>query len=57
VLDGGHILFLGIEALRRKPLSEKVIMISQRIGLALLLMLMAFAFYNDIVRLITGKTF
>jgi regulator of sigma E protease len=57
VLDGGHILFLGIEALRRKPLSEKVIMASQRVGLAVLLMLMAFAFYNDIVRLITGKTF
>ena len=57
VLDGGHILFLGIEALRRKPLSEKVIMVSQRIGLALLLLLMAFAFYNDIVRIITGKTF
>jgi len=57
VLDGGHILFLGIEAVRRKPLSEKVIMLSQRVGLALLLMLMAFAFYNDIARLITGKTF
>ena len=57
VLDGGHILFLGIEAIRRKPLSEKVVMIAQRIGLALLLSLMAFAFYNDIVRLITGKTF
>ena len=57
VLDGGHILFLGIEALRRKPLSEKVIMASQRVGLAVLLMLMAFAFYNDVVRLITGKTF
>jgi len=57
VLDGGHILFMGIEAIRRKPLSEKVIMISQKIGLVLLLSLMAFAFYNDIVRLITGKTF
>jgi regulator of sigma E protease len=57
VLDGGHILFLGIEAIRRKPLSEKVIMMSQKIGLALLLSLMAFAFYNDIVRLLTGKTF
>jgi regulator of sigma E protease len=57
VLDGGHILFLGIEAVRRRPLSEKVIMVSQRIGLALLLALMAFAFYNDIMRLITGKTF
>jgi regulator of sigma E protease len=57
VLDGGHILFLGIEAIRRKPLSEKVVLISQRVGLALLLCLMAFAFYNDIVRLIAGKTF
>lgn len=57
VLDGGHILFMGIEAIRRKPLSEKVIIISQKVGLVLLLSLMAFAFYNDIVRLITGKTF
>jgi regulator of sigma E protease len=57
VLDGGHILFMGIEAIRRKPLSEKVIMVSQKVGLALLLTLMAFAFYNDIARLITGKTF
>lgn len=57
VLDGGHLLFLGIEAVRRRPLSEKAIMISQRIGLAFLLTLMAFAFYNDIVRIATGKTF
>lgn len=57
VLDGGHILFMSIEAIRRKPLSDKVIIISQKVGLVLLLSLMAFAFYNDIVRLITGKTF
>lgn len=57
VLDGGHILFMGIEAIRRKPLSDKVIIISQKVGLVLLLGLMAFAFYNDIVRIITGKTF
>ncbi|MBI5633351.1 MAG: RIP metalloprotease RseP [Nitrospirae bacterium] len=57
VLDGGHLLFMGIEAIRRKPLSDKVIIISQKVGLVLLLSLMAFAFYNDIVRLITGKTF
>jgi regulator of sigma E protease len=56
VLDGGHLLFMGIEAVRRKPLSERVIMASQRVGLALLLILMAFAFYNDIARLITGKS-
>jgi len=57
ILDGGHILFLGIEAVRRKPLHENTIMVAQRIGLVLLLSLMAFAFYNDIVRLFTGNIF
>ena len=57
ILDGGHILFLGIEAIRRKPLNEKVIAIAQRVGLALILFIMAFALYNDVMRLITGKTF
>jgi len=57
ILDGGHILFLGIEAVRRRPLNENVIMIAQRVGLVLLLSLMAFAFYNDIVRLFAGKMF
>jgi len=55
ILDGGHLLFLGIEAIRRKPLSERVIAVSQKIGLAILLTLMAFVIYNDFVRLITGK--
>lgn len=57
VLDGGHLLFLGIEAIRKKPLSDKTILISHRIGWAFLLTLMAFALYNDIFRLISGKTF
>ena len=55
ILDGGHILFMCIEAVRRKPLSEKVIALSQKIGLAILLSLMAFVIYNDFMRLITGK--
>ena len=55
ILDGGHLLFMGIEAIRRKPVSEKVIALSQKIGLALILTLMAFVIYNDFVRLITGK--
>ncbi len=55
ILDGGHLLFLGIEAIRRKPLSERVIAVSQKVGLAILLTLMAFVIYNDFVRLITGK--
>jgi regulator of sigma E protease len=57
VLDGGHLLFLGIEAIRRKPMNEKVVAVSQRIGLVLLLSLMAFALYNDIGRIISGKMF
>jgi len=56
ILDGGHILFLSIEAIRRKPLSERTMMVAQRIGLAIIIALMAFALYNDIMRFITGKT-
>lgn len=55
ILDGGHMLFLGIEAVRGKPLTEKVMMVAQRVGLAIIITLMVFAFYNDIMRLITGK--
>jgi regulator of sigma E protease len=55
MLDGGHMFFLCIEAVRKKPVSEKVIMIAQRAGLAFIVTLMVFAFYNDIMRLITGK--
>ena len=55
ILDGGHILFLGIEAIRGKPLSERVMAISQKIGLAAILTLMAFVLYFDFMRLLTGK--
>lgn len=55
VLDGGHVLFLAIEAVRRKPLSERTMAIAQRVGLAFILTVMAFALYNDIVRIITGR--
>ncbi len=48
VLDGGHLLFYGYEALFRKPLSERFQMAGFQFGLALLVMLMAFVFYNDI---------
>lgn len=53
VLDGGHILFFMIEGIRRKPLSEKFIAVSQKIGIAFLIALMMLAFYNDIIRLLT----
>ncbi|MFP4517406.1 MAG: RIP metalloprotease RseP [Desulfovibrionales bacterium] len=53
VLDGGHILFYAIETVTGKPLSERWQQITIRIGLALLLALMALAIYNDLARLFT----
>jgi regulator of sigma E protease len=55
VLDGGHLWFLAIEALRGRPVSRRAREITQQVGLVLLALLMVFAFYNDIGRLITGK--
>ena len=52
VLDGGHLVFLSIEAVRGKPLSEQGIIWAQKIGLVLLGTLMIFVFYNDIARII-----
>jgi regulator of sigma E protease len=52
ILDGGHLVFLSLEAIRRKPLSERAMEISQRIGIAILGTLMIFVFYNDIIRLV-----
>jgi len=51
MLDGGHLLFYGIEAVRGRPLSERAMDIGFRIGLALVLMLMLFATWNDIVNI------
>jgi len=52
VLDGGHILFFAIEAVRGRPLNDKIIMIANKVGMALLLLLIAFVFYNDITRIV-----
>ena len=54
LLDGGHLLFYGIEALRGRPLSERAQEYGFRIGLAIVLMLMIFATFNDIVHLATS---
>jgi len=51
VLDGGHIVYYTIEAIRRKPLSEQVQAAGLRIGMAMILTLMVFALYNDLMRL------
>ncbi|KAF0184183.1 MAG: regulator of sigma E protease [Nitrospirae bacterium] len=55
VLDGGHLLFMGIEAIRKKPLSERTMIISQKVGVILLVGLMAFAMYNDLFRIFTKQ--
>jgi regulator of sigma E protease len=49
VLDGGHLLFFAIEAIQRKPVNMRVRETAQQIGVFLLLLLMIFVFYNDIV--------
>ncbi len=51
MLDGGHLVFYAIETLIRRPLSEKTQEIGFRIGLALVLMLMVLATWNDVTRL------
>lgn len=56
VLDGGHVMFFLVEAVRRRPLSVRQVEMAQRVGMAVLIALMVFVFYNDIMRLIpTGR--
>jgi regulator of sigma E protease len=59
VLDGGHFLFLGLEAILRRPVSIKKMEIAQQIGLILVILLMVFAFYNDLIRVFSpgGQSF
>lgn len=51
VLDGGHLLFFGIEAVTRRPVSERIQELGYRVGSAILVMLMAVALFNDFARL------
>ncbi len=54
LLDGGHLLFYAIEAIRGRPLSERAQEVGFRIGLAIVVMLMIFATFNDILHLATS---
>lgn len=54
VLDGGHLMYHFAEIIKGGPLSERAMEIGQQIGLALLGLLMIFALYNDVTRLISG---
>lgn len=53
-LDGGHLLVIGIESIIRRPLSLKVKIAIQKVGMAFLLVLMITVIFNDIGRLFTG---
>ena len=53
VLDGGHIFFFLIEILKGKPVSERNRERAQQVGIFMLISLMVFAFYNDIMRVIS----
>jgi regulator of sigma E protease len=50
MLDGGQVLYQIVELLKGSPVSERVQLISQKVGVAVLLMLLSLAHYNDIVR-------
>jgi len=54
LLDGGHLMYYAIELIKGKPVSERAMELGQRVGLALLLVMMAFAFFNDFNRLLSG---
>ena len=54
VLDGGHLLYYAAEIIKGSPVSERALELGQRIGLALLAVMMILAFYNDLARLFTS---
>jgi regulator of sigma E protease len=54
LLDGGHLMYYIAEIFKGAPVSEQTMELGQRVGLGLLLMMMAFAIYNDVNRLISG---
>ena len=54
LLDGGHLMYYSFEIFTGKPVSERFMEAGQRVGMAVLFALMAFALYNDVNRLIGG---
>jgi regulator of sigma E protease len=54
LLDGGHLMYYTVEVFKGAPVSDRAMEIGQHVGIALLFVLMAFALYNDIHRLISG---
>jgi regulator of sigma E protease len=54
LLDGGHLMYYIAEVFKGTPVSDHTMEIGQRVGMGLLLLMMAFALYNDVNRLISG---
>ena len=54
MLDGGHLLYYAFEVLTGKPVSDRVQIFGQQVGILLLGTLMVFVFYQDIVRIVSG---
>ncbi|MBS3809052.1 MAG: RIP metalloprotease RseP, partial [Desulfobacterales bacterium] len=54
VLDGGHLVFFAIEGAKGSPVSLRAREMAQQVGIFLLLTLMVFVFYNDIMRILSG---
>ncbi len=52
LLDGGHLMYYSVEIVTGKPVSDRIMEVGQQVGMTLLFVLMAFALYNDINRLI-----
>ena len=54
MLDGGHLMYYAIEVVRRRPVSDRAMLVGQQVGMGVLFVLMAFAIFNDIHRLLGG---
>lgn len=54
VLDGGHLVYYGLEAIKGRPLSERFMQVTQKAGFAAIVGLMAVALFNDLSRLFGG---
>ena len=52
LLDGGHLLFYGVEAVKGSPVSLRMQEAGQRVGMTFLMLMMGLAFYNDVMRLL-----
>ncbi len=57
ILDGGHILFYVIELVVRRKISQRSVEIAQKVGITILVLIMALAFFNDLDRLFNIKRF